>query len=62
MNKKNVTCPTAITTYNMQSAGVDKGDQLQKYYSVRLKYNKNYKIIYILVSFRRIYHQHIYFK
>ena len=27
-------------------AGVDKGDQLRKYYSVRLKCNKNYKYIF----------------
>ena len=30
---RNITCPTAITSYNMQMDGVDK---LLKYYSVRL--------------------------
>ena len=40
-DSKSVICPTAIKTYNMQMAGVDKGDQLRKYYSVRLKCNKN---------------------
>ena len=45
-DSKSVICPTAIKTYNMQMAGVDKGDQLRKYYSVRLKCNKNYKYIF----------------
>ena len=31
-------CPTAITTYNKYMAGVDKGDQLRRYYRLRLKF------------------------
>ena len=45
-NSVSITCPTAITTYNAQMAGVDVGDQIRKYYSVRLKCNKNYKYIF----------------
>ena len=38
-----VSCPSAILTYTKYMGGVDLGDQLRKYYSVRLKCNKNYK-------------------
>ena len=38
-----VDCPSAIVTYTKYMGGVDLGDQLRKYYSVRLKCNKNYK-------------------
>lgn len=38
-------CPTAIISYNQNMAGVDKGDQLQRYYRLRLKFMKNYKYI-----------------
>ena len=31
-------CPTAITTYNKYMAGVDKGNQLRRYYRLRLKF------------------------
>lgn len=41
-----VSCPTAISTYTKYMGGVDRGDQLRKYYSVRLKCNKNYKYIF----------------
>ena len=41
-----VTCPSAIATYTQHMAGVDVGDQLRRYYSVRLKCNKNYKYIF----------------
>ena len=42
-----LSCPTAISTYNRHMAGVDKGDQLRRYYSLRLKSRKNYKYIFI---------------
>ena len=45
-NSVSITCPTAITTYNEQMVSVDVGDQICKYYSVRLKCNKNYKYIF----------------
>lgn len=32
-----LSCPTAITTYNKHMAGVDRGDQLRRYYSLHLK-------------------------
>ena len=38
-----VSCPSALLTYTKYMGGVDLGDQLHKYYSVRLKCNKNYK-------------------
>ena len=41
-----VPCPSSVTTYNKNMAGVDKGDQIRKYYSVRLKCKKNYKYIF----------------
>ena len=41
-----VSCPSAILTYTKYMGGVDLGDQLRKYYSVRLKCNKNYKYIF----------------
>ena len=41
-----VSCPSAILTYTKYMRGVDLGDQLRKYYSVRLKCNKNYKYIF----------------
>ena len=39
-------CPTAITTYNKYMGGVDRGDQLRRYYGLRLKCMKNYKYIF----------------
>ena len=45
-SKVSVPCPTSIITYNKHMAGVDKGDQLRQYHSVRLKCNKNYKYIF----------------
>ena len=41
-----VTCPSAIATYTQHMGGVDLGDQLRKYYSVRLKCTKNYKYVF----------------
>ena len=41
-----VTCPSAIATYTQHMGGVDLGDQLRKYYSVRLKCVKNYKYVF----------------
>ena len=41
-----LTCPTAITTYNKYMGGVDRGDQLRRYYGLRLKCMKNYKYIF----------------
>ena len=41
-----LSCPTAILAYTKYMGGVDFGDQLRKYYSVRLKYRKNYKYIF----------------
>ena len=41
-----VSCPTSILTYTKHMRGVDRGDQLRKYYSVRLKCNKNYKYVF----------------
>ena len=38
-----VSVPSAILTYTKYMGGVDLGDQLRKYYSVRLKCVKNYK-------------------
>ena len=32
-----MTCPSSIATYTKHMGGVDLGDQLRKYYSVRLK-------------------------
>ena len=46
-----LSCPTAISTYNSHMAGVDKGDQLRRYYSLRLKSRKNYKYIYIFIRY-----------
>ena len=41
-----VSCPEAVYKYNRYMGGVDKGDQLRKYYHVRLKCQKNYKYIF----------------
>ena len=41
-----MSCPEAIYKYNRYMGGVDKGDQLRKYYHVRLKCQKNYKYIF----------------
>ena len=41
-----LSCPTAILAYTKYMGGVDLGDQLRKYYSVRLKCRKNYKYIF----------------
>ena len=45
-SKVPVSCPSAIATYTKYMGGVDLGDQLRKYYSVRLKCNKNYKYLF----------------
>jgi len=38
-----VPCPESVLMYNQYTGGVDRGDQLQGYYRVRLKCVKNYK-------------------
>ena len=43
---KEVECPKAVAIYNQYMNGVDKGDQLRKYYHVRLKCMKYYKYIF----------------
>ena len=45
-SRAEVMCPSAIATYTRNMGGVDKGDQLRKYYSVRLKCTKNYKYVF----------------
>ena len=40
--RADVDCPSAIVTYTKYMGGVDLGDQLRKYYSVRLKCYKKY--------------------
>ena len=45
-NRTLVPCPTPIVTYNQNMGGVDRADQMRKYYGVRLKCNKNYKYIF----------------
>ena len=39
-------CPLSIYLYNKYLGGVDKGDQLRKYYQVRMKSTKYYKYIF----------------
>ena len=41
-----ITAPAAIILYNKWMGGVDKGDQLQQYYHLRLKSRKFYKYIF----------------
>ena len=41
--------PTAILAYTKYMGGVDLGDQLRKYYSVRFKCRKIYKLLYIII-------------
>ena len=41
-----VPCPDAIVQYNKYMGGVDRNDQLRKYYGVRLKLRKSYKYIF----------------
>ena len=41
-----VQSPDAIVKYNKYMGGVDRNDQLRKYYGVRLKSRKNYKYIF----------------
>ena len=41
-----VNCPTAIVDYNRYMGGVDKGDQLRKYYNPCMKSRKSYKYIF----------------
>ena len=44
--KIDVSCPASVDLYNRYMGGVDKGDQLRKYYHVRMKTKKNYKYIF----------------
>ena len=44
-----ISIPEAVSVYNSNMAGVDRGDQLRKYYSVRLKCRKYYKYIFWLM-------------
>ena len=41
-----VPCPESVALYNQYMGGVDKGDQLCQYYSVRTKSRKMYKYIF----------------
>jgi len=41
-----VQSPDAVVKYNKYMGGVDRNDQLRKYYGVRLKSRKNYKYIF----------------
>ena len=41
-----VPCPEAITTYNQNMGGVDRGDQLRGYYNCKVKSRKFYKYIF----------------
>lgn len=41
-----VTCPAAVPLYNRYMGGVDRNDQLRKYYHVRLKCRKYYRYIF----------------
>lgn len=43
--RESVTCPEALTAYNNNMGGVDRGDQLRGYYHVRMKCRKVYKYI-----------------
>ena len=45
-SRVDVQCPDAIVQYNKYMGGVDRNDQLRKYYGVRLKSRKNYKYIF----------------
>jgi hypothetical protein len=49
--------PASIMCYNRNMAGVDRGDQLRRYYSVRLKRKKNYKYIWMLTHSTRLSHR-----
>ena len=44
-----LSCPTAITAYNTHMAGVDRVDQLRRYYTLRLKCMKNYKYMFTFI-------------
>ena len=54
-----LSCPTAINTYNTHMAGVDKGDQLGRYYSLCLKCMKNYKCMFTFVLDTTIINEYI---
>ena len=41
-----VRCPNVVDIYNKNMGGVDRGDQLRKYYEVRMKSRKVYKYIF----------------
>lgn len=41
-----VLCPTAIVDYNRYMVGIDKDDQLRKYYNPHMKSRKSYKYIF----------------
>ena len=42
----NVECPVSIVDYNKYMGGVDRGDQLRKYYHVHVKSRNSYKYIF----------------
>ena len=50
-SKEEVECPLALKSYNKYMGGVDRGDQLRKYYRCKAKSRKFYKyIFYFLID------------
>ena len=47
----NVECPDSIVDYNKYMGGVDRGDQLKKYYHIHVKSRKSYLLIIWLLSY-----------
>ena len=45
-SRQSIPCPLNIIHYNMYMGGVDRSDQLRKYYCVRLKSRKYYRYIF----------------
>ena len=45
-SRTEVPCPESVVLYNRYMGGVDRGDQLRQYYSVRTKSHKMYKYIF----------------
>ena len=45
-SRMEVSCPQSVKLYNMFMGGVDRNDQLRRYYNVRMKCRKMYKYIF----------------